>query len=338
MTARRSLSVWPVDGGCTRANISGAAGSSGQLVEELAHDLARLHALASGERRARLLEVDDHRVGARRDGAARGVARRARPRTAPTAAGAAASRFHQPHLLDPAATASAAPPRTTVPSKNPGFGPACSRTGLTNVSSRKSRSGDHAALDELVRLGDRLGHVGDVPVRDVGAEHRAQPRAERVHVVAERPRDAAGRRPRTRSRSWARTASRRSSARVDLARRRTRRAAPAAPPGRPKYSRRSSRLRRHRRRRRTRRSTAAARRRRGGRGRARRSRRGCASPSGRRGPANSAHAHATPPSRNPMRSSGNRRVTPPRNSDLHSDSCAAAARRCGCRRSSRSTG
>ena len=48
--------------------------------------------------------------------------------------------------------------------------------------------GDDPVLHELVRLGDRLGHVAHVPVRDVRPEHRPQPRAERVHVVAERPR------------------------------------------------------------------------------------------------------------------------------------------------------
>ena len=36
---------------------------------------------------------------------------------------------------------------------------------------------DDAVFDELVRLLDRLGHVGHVPVRDVGAEDRPQPRA-----------------------------------------------------------------------------------------------------------------------------------------------------------------
>ena len=48
---------------------------------------------------------------------------------------------------------------------------------------------DHAVLDELVRLFDRLGHVGHVPVRDVGAEDRPQARAGRVDVLGERPRD-----------------------------------------------------------------------------------------------------------------------------------------------------
>ena len=42
-------------------------------------------------------------------------------------------------------------------------------------------------------------------------------------------------------------------------------------------------------------------------------------------PANSAHAHATPPSRKPNRNDGNRAVTPARNSDLASDSWAAAS-------------
>ena len=48
--------------------------------------------------------------------------------------------------------------------------------------------GDHTVFDQLERLRHRLGHVAHVPVGDVGAEHRAQPRAQRVHVVAERPR------------------------------------------------------------------------------------------------------------------------------------------------------
>ena len=83
--------------------------------------------------------------------------------------------------------------------------PACRRAGLTNISSRNSRLADDAVLDELVGLFDRFGHVLHVPVRDVGAEDRAQARAGGVDRARRTPTRRAGRRPRTRSRSSART-------------------------------------------------------------------------------------------------------------------------------------
>src|SRR5205823_1170702 len=45
-----------------------------------------------------------------------------------------------------------------------------------------------SVLDQLVGLGDDLGHVGDVHVADVGAEERVEPRVHRVGLAIEGPR------------------------------------------------------------------------------------------------------------------------------------------------------
>src|SRR5438093_694400 len=54
------------------------------------------------------------------------------------------------------------------------------------AASRASQS--RGPLDVLVRLGDDLGHVGDVEVTDVRAEERVEPRVHRVRLAIEGPR------------------------------------------------------------------------------------------------------------------------------------------------------
>src|SRR6266852_5451854 len=47
---------------------------------------------------------------------------------------------------------------------------------------------DQAVVDEFIRLGQHVRHVGNVEVADVGAEDGIEPRAIRVHLAIERPR------------------------------------------------------------------------------------------------------------------------------------------------------
>ena len=211
----------------------------------------------------------------------------------------------------------------TVPSKNAGFMPACRRAGLRNISSRNSRSPITPVLDELERLLDRLGHVGDVPVRDVAAEDRTQPRAARVAPLGERPRDQSvvglAAEVEVRHEAVAKVLDR-----VDQ----SAAANSSSCSGRALGSREVR---------------AQLVRVRPGRARRRSGRRApmSASTSSRSGSSvpivapvallpvtdeseNRLQAHATPPSRNPKRNVGKRCVTPDRNSDLHSDSWFAA--------------
>ena len=64
MTAWRSRRIIPDATGCTRTKYSGRARPGRRVVEELRDDAARLHAHRLGARRARLLEVEEERVGA----------------------------------------------------------------------------------------------------------------------------------------------------------------------------------------------------------------------------------------------------------------------------------
>src|SRR5437764_958897 len=68
-------------------------------------------------------------------------------------------------------------------------GPERGRVGEDEVAERLLA--EHARLDERVGLGQRLPHVGHVPVADVRAEDRFQARAERVHPRVERDRGQA---------------------------------------------------------------------------------------------------------------------------------------------------
>ena len=198
-----------------------------QRVEELARHLAAALAFRLRIRRLRLLEVDDHRVGTRRARRRQrvGVVTR-REHHRPQRTGVVA--VHN-HTSPTSASACVAAASHTVPSKNRGFG---TRVQAHRVHEREVAEvalGDHAVLDQLVRLGHRLGHVAHVPVRDVGAEHRPQPGRPTGSRRRGTPTPPAGRRLRTRSRSWARSAcaGRR---RCRCRRPRTRRPAPDAPP------------------------------------------------------------------------------------------------------------
>ena len=73
---------------------------------------------------------------------------------------------------------------TTVPSKKSGFTSVKKRTGLVNTKSRKPSSSIEAVLDQLVGLAQDVGHVGDVPVGDVGAEHRLEREPNGLAVVS----------------------------------------------------------------------------------------------------------------------------------------------------------
>ena len=333
-TARRSFSVCPVDGGCTRANTQRQLARH-QRVEELAGHLAAALAL-------RLRDTASAAPRGRRPSS-----RRRTPRVAAERVGVVAGREHDRpqrtgvvavHNHTSPASASAwrrRTPRTPCPRRT-GVRPGVEAHRVHEREVAEVALGDHAVLDQLERLGDRLGHVAHVPVRDVGAEDRAQPRAERVHVVAERPRhervvglapevevglepgaqvlgrlDADGREL------------------VDL-RRAGRRAGEVLAQ--------LAHARRHL-------VVAvlgevcrAARRRRAGRDRARRSRRGCASPSGRRA-TRTAH---TPTPRHPR---GTRSAAPGTGSSPPRGTATCTATRArppdrsrGCTRSSRSTG
>ena len=52
--------------------------------------------------------------------------------------------------------------------------------------------GDETALDELPRFGEHLRRVGNVPVTEVGREHRAEPGAVVLGRERERPRGVVG--------------------------------------------------------------------------------------------------------------------------------------------------
>src|SRR6266852_271598 len=47
---------------------------------------------------------------------------------------------------------------------------------------------DQSVVDEFIRLGQHVRHIGNVEVADVGAEDRVEPRAIRVHLAIECPR------------------------------------------------------------------------------------------------------------------------------------------------------
>ena len=74
---------------------------------------------------------------------------------------------------------------TVVPAKKSGFVPAKRRATLPNMKSRELVSIDQVVLDELPGLGEDASEVGDVPVADVGGEHRLQAAAARVDPVVE---------------------------------------------------------------------------------------------------------------------------------------------------------
>ena len=154
-----------VDGGCTRAKSNGAVAPVARASRNVADERPGPLALGFRERRARLLEIDHDRVGARGDGALRSRPVVARARTAPSAAaGPALQRAEVGHGASSCEQRlRRRHPRTPCRRRSRGLPPACRRTGFRNVSSRKSRSSMRSALDELERLLDRLGHVGARP-------------------------------------------------------------------------------------------------------------------------------------------------------------------------------
>ena len=98
---------------------------------------------------------------------------------------------HLRHLRGEAAdcaSSAATSASTTVPSKNAGFWRVKNSHRVGEHEVAEVAFVDPLVVDHLPRLFEHLGHVGDVPVREVGAEHRPEARAARVELGVERAR------------------------------------------------------------------------------------------------------------------------------------------------------